>query len=49
MIAFVKNEKRAKDFAIEILEKDLKLNSKDFLIKIQKVFNNKFKITLTKK
>lgn len=49
MIAFVRDEKRALDFAKEILEKDLKLNSDDFEIKITKIHYYKFLVEIFKK
>lgn len=48
MIAFVKNEERAKDFAKEIL-RDLKLDPLNFNFLIKKISNNKFKIELKEK
>ena len=49
MIAFVKNEERALDFAKEILEKDLKKDINDFEIKITKMQQHKFLIKIFKK
>ena len=49
MVANVKNEERALNFAKEILTKDLKKDLNDFEIKIQKIKFYTFEITITKK